>query len=115
MRSASSLSSNTRDGSFLSLRFTDPALKNFANLIKMEWEKLGHDVFLCAAGYGDSFGGIIANALSAKPNFVAFITLDPPYGENSGGTFTTHYELDFAYQRKKKIFPIMMYEDPQGF
>merc|ERR1711957_245473 len=38
------------------------------------------------------------------------VTLDPMYGQNSGGTYTTHYELRHAFENKMKIVPLIMYE-----
>merc|ERR1711920_1158229 len=57
-------------GFFLSLRFTDGAVKDFAELVRGELEAYGHSVFLCDAGFGEQFGRRIREALSGRPNFV---------------------------------------------
>merc|ERR1711920_200120 len=35
---------------------------------------------------------------------------DPMYGADSGSTYTTYFELQFALENRKKIVPIAMYE-----
>merc|ERR1712050_305321 len=65
-------------------------------------------------GFGDQFGPQIRKALTAMDMFVPFVTLDPLYGNDSGGTYTTYFELQFAHEHKTPLCPILMYEGPDG-
>merc|ERR1719229_344155 len=87
---------------FLSLRFTNKAVKDFAKALKDALERQGHEVFLCAAGTGDEFGVIIGKALFSMDYMVSFVTLNPNYGANAGGKYTTYYELKYAFNQGKK-------------
>jgi len=94
---------------FLSLRFTSGPLKTYAKFLKEHLEESGHRVFLCSVSAGQTFGPQIMSALRSCQFFIALLTLDPLYGENSGGTYTTYFELQYAVEHKKTICPVMMY------
>jgi len=97
---------------FLSLRYGSGSPKDFAHMLKDGLEKLGHRIFLCSAGTGESFGDQIKDALRKCNYVVPLVTKDPLYGANCGGTYTTYYELRYAQEREKKICPVMMYDGP---
>lgn len=92
---------------FLSLRFGgDKDQRANAHLLKEELAKQSVRCFLCAAGPGESFGDQIRKALFSCCVLVAFATDN--YGEDSGTKFTTYYELDYAFQYKRRIVPLRM-------
>merc|ERR1712150_443435 len=47
-------------------------------------------------------------ALYEMDYIVCFLTLNPLYAQNSGGTYTTYYELNYAFEHKKKIVPLII-------
>ena len=85
------------------------ACGKFAQHLQKALEKRGHEVFLCAAGFGDQFGPQIRKALYKMTYFLPLITLEPKYGQNSGGTYTTYFELQWAHENKRRICPVMMF------
>merc|ERR1712079_751811 len=55
-------------------------------------------------------GPEIRGALFDMDYMVSFVTLDPAYGQDSGCTYTTYYELNFAKENKIKIVPLKLFE-----
>lgn len=97
---------------FLSLRFSEeaPHIKLFAGYLKASLEKQGHEIFLSAAGAGDNFGKSVGKAMLEMDYIVPLVTLDPPYGQDTGNEYSSYEELSYASEQKKKICVVMMCE-----
>jgi len=101
---------------FLSLRFHEglhgKELLQFARDLKRALEIKHHTVFLCEALAGEDFGMSVLQALETMTYMVSFVTLDPPYGENTRNAYCTHAELKTAHEKKKKIIPVFLFDKP---
>lgn len=95
---------------FLSLRFTEPWLVDFARKLKVALEAKGHTCFLCDADAGDDFGEQVIVALLTSTKMVSLVSDNPAYGELGTCVYTTYHELKYYSEREKTIIPVRMYE-----
>ena len=94
----------------LSGRFDGKEKEAFLRLVGASLKARGVSVLLVTAGATGDFGPMTIKCLAEMDVMVAFCGSD--YGEKTGSSFCSYYELDYVSQHKTPCIPLKLYDGP---